>query len=363
MYHDISHEALRRFLAAIKNPIEMRLLPHIIREWHRRSLPITLVDAQRIARLATKLNEVDVVLQMTRPDVYGLYYNMQGIREITRGMARRVSLSKEEEGKSTEDSTEKGRKPFKPDDLLHKVPELLTCAVGTDAKLLLRDPAVLGTQLWAFVERFNNDGTFRTTKSLAEICGLAEKVSANLVNNNFGPTVESVVASSEDRKKAAYTIKYELSDYVPVVYALRQFAEIIYAPYRACLAAFEKVKLSQLDEEALVLKTDIENFLNSKLVNRNTLSKDTDPESTAYQARKAQEAKWVDLNCRLAKELKKGKLHLPKVEDWQWDLLKQFTGPATQGPNASIDEMIAELFFAPIRGQVALKALEQRLDE
>jgi hypothetical protein len=43
--------------------------------------------------------------------------------------------------------------------------------------------------------------------------------------------------------------------------------------------------------------------------------------------------------------------------------LKQFTGPAAEGLNASIDETIAELFFAPIRGQAALKGLEKRLNE
>src|SRR5579859_2980488 len=82
VYHDIPHNALKKLIAAIRHPVEVRLLPHIIREWHRQSFPISLGDSQKIARLATKHNEVEVVLQMVQPDVYGLYYDIAGIREV-----------------------------------------------------------------------------------------------------------------------------------------------------------------------------------------------------------------------------------------------------------------------------------------
>jgi len=89
-YYDIPHDALKNLIRAIKFPVEMRLLPHIIREWHRQGLPTTLIDANRIARLATRHNEIDVVFQMINPEIYGLYYDIEGIREVTRGMAKRA---------------------------------------------------------------------------------------------------------------------------------------------------------------------------------------------------------------------------------------------------------------------------------
>lgn len=361
LYHDIPHKSLTKFIAAIHHPLEMRLLPHIIREWHRQSFPITLANAQKIARLATEHNEVDVILQMTRPDVYGLYYNMHGIREITRAMAKRVSNPKKENGE-TDDLVEKDRKPFKPEDMLHHIPELLNCAVGDDAKLLLNDPAVLGTQLWAFVERFNHDETYRTTKSIVEICGLAAKVSTSLVNNNFGPTIESI-ETTEGTEQSTYTIKFETSDHIPVIYALLQFTEIIFAPYHACLAACNRADPSKLDQHIQDVKTDVAKFIGSYFSSPSTLYQSTDPESTEYQARKAQEARWIKLNWRVATELKKGRLHLLNLQDWEWDLLKLFTGPAAEGPNASIDEAITEMYFAPIRGLAAMKELEQRVGQ
>ena len=97
-YYDIPHNALKNLIRAIKYPIEMRLLPHILREWHRQGFPTTLIDANRIARLATRHNEIDVVFQMIDPEVYGLYYDIEGIREVTRGMAKRASMAQGEGG-------------------------------------------------------------------------------------------------------------------------------------------------------------------------------------------------------------------------------------------------------------------------
>src|SRR5208282_1332625 len=229
-YYDIPHNALKNLIRAIKYPIEMRLLPHIIREWHRQGLPTTLIDANRIARLATRHNEIDVVFQMINPEVYGLYYDIEGIREVTRGMAKRASMAQGE-----------GEKKFSPEDILRRVPDLLNCSVGTDSKLILRDPAIMGTQLWGFVTRFNNDQTIRTPLFIAEICELTERVIQGLSDTDLNQTLSNQSSSNEQHREYAFKVKAQVVDYVPVLYALRQVVEIISSPYRACLSALKSI--------------------------------------------------------------------------------------------------------------------------
>jgi hypothetical protein len=352
-YRDIPHNALTKLIAAIKYPVEMRLLPHIVREWHRQGLPITLTDAQRIARLATRHDEVDVVLQMVRPETFGLYYDMEGLREISRGLAKRVASTSQRE---------QGQKQLRPEDMLHMVPELLHCSVGTDANRLLKDPAVLGTQLWGFLARFNNDESFRTIKSVLEMCGLAERVLESLENYSFGLPLRSERPISENRRRdVAFDIKYQVVDFIPVLYALRQFVQIIFAPYKACLKAFQNADMSDIITQQT--RTDLRRYLGS----RTSIPLSTSPNSgdaTATARRERNKLKWISLNRRLGSEIKRKVIKLPELSDWQWSLLKQYTITAPpSGTPAAILKSNSDSLELPLRAQAALGELEKRMQE
>ena len=345
-YHDIPHNALKKLIAAIKYPIEMRLLPHIIREWHRQSLPVTLIDANKIARLATRHNETEVVLQMTRPEVYGLYYDMEGIREITRGLAKRAAMVEETE-----------EKRFDPDDMLHAVPELLNCAVGTDAPKILTDPAVLGTQLWGFVARFNRDPSFRTQKNVFEICGLADRVVLSVRNYDFHSLFPSDISSVEDKRQHAFALKYQTMDFLPLLYALRQFVDMMSSPYQHCRAVIDNIPDS--NREFQQLKHDMAQFLRKRLSTLEIQANDSPSELEHAPA--TPELKWLRLNSHLGKDIKKGLVRPETMEDWQWAILKQYTSMASEAETSNTS--LPSSFYLPITAQAALAKVEETLRE
>lgn len=350
VYHDIPHNALKKLIAAIRYPTEMRLLPHVIREWHRQTFPISLVDCQKIARLASKHNEVDVVLQMVQPDVYGLYYDIQGIREITRGMAKRAAQVGDTEGQSE----------FTPEDMLKRIPELVKCSVAADAKKIVTDPPVLGTQLWGFVARFNNDEGSRTMRSVMEMCGLAERTIENLAASDLGPSISSVTTlSAEDRRQLAFDLKYQLIDYIPLFDSLRQFLDIVCAPYRACLSALEGSNAIN-EEEAQPVLTDLRRFLQSRL----SISGVRDDKPGEVQDReKANQLKWTKLNENLGELIKLKKLHLAAWPDWESSFLRQ--NIAIAGDRGDVANPTSEFidFCLPLRAQAAVLRVERRLGE
>jgi hypothetical protein len=350
-YFDIPHNALHKLIGAIKHPVEMRLLPHIVREWHRQSLPISLTDAQKIARFATLHDEVDVVLQMIRPEVYGLYYDMEGLREITRGLAKRAASLQHREG----------QKKLVPADMLHWVPELLHCSVGTDANRLLQDPAVLGTLLWSFVARFNNDETFRTSKSVMDMWGMAERVltSLNCKKSGFSVLLDETVPEN-GRRELAFTIKYRALDYIPVLYALRQFVEIIFAPYRACLKALQNAEMSDKNAQQLIM--DLRQYISSRIPIPQSSAQNIDYDA-AKRIRDGNKLKWISLNRRLGSEIKRSRVSLPALTSWQWSVLKQFTVPATS-PKATegIVRSSSDSLYLPLRTQATLAELEKHME-
>ena len=327
----------------------MRLLPHIIREWHRQNLPISLVDSGKIARLATQHNEVDVVLQMVQPDVYGLYYNIAGIREITRGMAKKASHADKAEGQPD----------FDPDTMLRSVPELLKCSVGGDSKKLLTDPPVLGSQLWGFVSRFNGDKGFRTWRSVMEMCGLVERLIESLVDSDFGPQIPPAdFLPAPDRRQLAFNIKYQIVDYTPLVEALRQFIEILSAPYRSCVTVLETPSAT-MDGEGRQLAGDVRHFLHSRMsISATTDTSVTDSESTA-----GNQLKWTQLNRKIETRIKDKKLRLAGLPDWEWELLKHFTTPTAGRSNSAVPVSEYPAFYLPLRTQWAVARMEDRLRE
>jgi len=349
VYHDIPHNALMKLIAAIRHPVEVRLLPHIIREWHRQNFPISVTDSQRIASVATKYNQVEVILQMVQPDVFGLYYDMKGVREITRGMAKKAAVAGHTEG----------QKEFIPESMLKWAPELLKCSVGADAKRILRDPPVLGTQLFGFVARFNSDKQFRTSKSVTEMCGLVERIIETLVENDFGPAVSSAESlSAGDRRQLAFDIKYEVIDYIPLVQALRQFTEIIYAPYRASLSALERPDTAR-DREATQLSGEVRHFLHTRMSIPSVSEKTAiDTEVVA-----ANELKWTQLNRKLGAHIKSKKIDLSARSPWERGILKQYTTPAIGRSNSAVPASEYGAYYLPLRLQWAAGRMQQRLGE
>lgn len=337
-YYDMPHNSLQRLIRAIEYPVEMRLLPHIIREWHRQGLPITLIDANRIARLATRHNEVDVVFQMINPEIYGLYYDMGGIREVTRGMAKRAS-------KAPGDEEEK----FTPEDMLNRVPLLLNCAVADAAKQITRDPAVLGTQLWGFVARFNNDQTVRTPKFVAEICGLAVRVIQCLSEVELHTSLSSErLLPIRERRELPFTTKFKIEDYTPVLFALRQLVAIIQSPYRACQLAFKRVNTSE--EKIQQTRTYLNEFLNSRLSTQHLLWQHPTASGSSNLL------KWAILNQGLGTAIERGIIHLPNMAEWQWFLLKQYTVPATKQSTTATNN---KLYCLPLSATAALESLRK----
>jgi hypothetical protein len=351
-YFDIAHNALHKLIDAIKHPVEMRLLPHIVREWRRQSLPISLTNAQKIARFATLHDEVDVVLQMIRPEVYGLYYDMKGLREITRGLAKRAALLQHREG----------QKELVPEDMLHWVPELLHCSVGTDANRLLQDPAVLGTLLWGFIARFNNDETFRTSKSVMEMCGMAERVLASLNNKKSGsPLFLDETIPKNRRREFVFTIKYQVLDYIPVLYALRQFVEIILAPYRACLKALQNADMPDKNAQQSII--DLRQCLSSRISIPQSSAQNIGYDA-AKRIRDGNKLKWISLNRRLGSEIKRNRVHLPALSSWQWSVLKRFTVPSTSPKTPEgIVRSSSDWLYLPLRTQATLEALEKCMEK
>lgn len=350
VYHDIPHNALKKLLAAIRHPVEMRLLPHVVREWHRQTFPISMVDCHKIARLATKYNEVDVVMQMVQPEVYGLYYDIKGIREIARGMAKRAAQVGHSEGQSE----------FTPEDILKRIPELVKCSVAADAKKIITDPPVLGTQLWGFVARFNNDEGFRTLRSVMEMYSLAERTIENLAASDSGPSMSSAdTLPAEDRRQLAFDLKYQLCDYIPLFDSLRHFIDIVCAPYRACLLALEGPNAIQ-EEDAQQLSTDLRRFLQSRL--SISIVREDKP-SEVHGREQANQLKWIKLNERLGELINSRKLRLRARPDWELSLLKQ--NIALAGDRGDVASPTSEVidFYLPLRAQAAVLRLERRLGE
>lgn len=353
-YHEISHDSLKDLIRAIKYPVEMRLLPHIIREWHRQGFPITMVDAERIARFATRHNEVDVVLQMIRPEVYGLYYDKVGIREVIRGMAKRASFM----------AAGDDRKQFTPEDMLRRAPEILRCSLGTDSSRMFRDPVVLGTQLWGFVSRFNNDEAFRSKQSLSTMCALTEMVVEAVSEDNLStpPTGDQAI-SDERRRQFAFQIKAQVADYTPVLYALRQIIKIFQSPYRACLVAFQGIDM--LEESTQKTRNALADFLDSRL---QTLYKAPSFPNASHSPGRGRmdpvKLGWARMNHGLGSELRRGAIQLQSLTDWQWSLLTQYTNPQSSGSGAlKTPHPNSTSHYLPVYAIGTLKVVERKMAE
>jgi len=341
-FKEVPLNSLKKIINAIKYPTEMKLLPHIIREWRRQAYPITLVDAQKIARLATKHDEVEVILQMTHPEVYGLYYDMAGLREITRGLAKRTA--------TVEQSKEKR---FTPERMLATVPELLRAAVGEDAKNLLKDPGVMGNQLWGLVARFVRDPNFRNEKTVLEICGLGEQVVRSVRDYDFESLFPADISSVENSRQIAFNMKYHTADFLPLLYALRQLVEILRSPYRLCAEEVNNATFQTSNFHRI--KKRIADFLKHRYstfnIHYENLRSPEFVESTPY--------KWYRLNQLLAFETAENHLRLTKLQSWQQELLKQYTTIADE-VDAS-NEALPESFHLPLTAEAALSKVEDIL--
>ena len=300
-FHDVSYNMLHKLLESIKNPIEMQLLPHIIREWHRRGFPVTMHDAHKIAELSYKLQQPDVVIQMTQLEVYGICYDLEGIREVVRALARKASSRRLINAQSQD-------KPFTTDDMLRSAPKVLQCAVGVDAKRALEDPVVLGTQFWALTRRFMEEPEYRTTKRALELCKYAEWLVALLERGSI--LIENSNSSSNPRI-VAYGIHQHIGlalyDYMPVRFALQQFLDIAISPWFRCDQIYRPIELTEKDQ-----KSRLRQFLDQA----ETL-KELDGPSRRNLFR-------VLNHQFIPQAVRDHKIAVSDLKPWQWAILKQY---------------------------------------
>ena len=291
---------LHKLLNAIQNPVEMRLLPHIVREWHRRGFPIKMNDAHKISKLSYQLNQPEIVLQMSQLDVYGICYDLEGIREVVRALARRASTL----------PWIKDDKPFSTEEMLRSTPKLLQCAVGMDAKKALNDPVVLGTQFWALTRKFMDDPGFRTPKQALELCDFADWL-VLLLNEG------QIVAENPQQPRSPYFVAYgvrqhaqtALYDYIPVQFALQQFVNIMLAPWSRCDKVYRPVDMTRRDN-----KSRLRQFLDEM----------NDGKANLFDTPSLRNQFWLINHQFLIKAVRERKIELSDLEPWQWAILKQY---------------------------------------
>jgi len=320
-YEAVSKDALNKLIGSIKHPSELWLLPHILREWHRQKFPITLANAKRIAKLATKHNQVDVVLSMLNPQVFGLYFTMNGVLEVIRGMAKRASTLELQEG----------QQDFQPRKMLQYAPVLLSATASADVKRASGSAAVFGTILWGYVVRFRKDSNFRRSTSAADdILALAEETLTRLEDPLFGmPTLDDL-RRNLNPEDAGYNVKYEAYDWLPVMYAFRQLLEILQSPYKRCLETLDKSKaspelISEL-KKAVHLSSWVERGGPGKL--------------------------WKEFSGMLWEQVVEGKIKPNTfVESGQWEVFKACTNPVRQKGRPF-----------PLRAAEGLKLIEKNIN-
>lgn len=351
-YFDIKKNTLGLLIRSIKWPEEMRLLPHVIREWHRRGLPVMQVDAARIARRATEFDEMEVVFQMMQPAVYGLYYDIYSIREITRGMARRASRSPAQEG---------DKEALTPEEMLNRIPEVLNCSFAKDSRQVLRDPAIVGTQLWAFVWRFNNDEQYRTADFLEATFMLADRFIKLTLDSEVMATEMPVPVGEKERKDHIYAVKRQLLDYTPSINALRQLLAIIASPYQTILFTPSKtptaaqLKRSKRESEQLnVVKAEFEDiFVNGQV---RADSKHLAPIPTPEQVKQPRtlaaspSMTWAQFNKAVVDALTTGQVRASGLNKWQRAIFQGYTAPA--------GTMDLAMYYLPLRLWHVLHVLE-----
>jgi hypothetical protein len=347
-FHDVSYNMLNNLLNAIKNPIEMRLLPHIVREWHRRGFPITMNDAHKIAELSFKLNQSEVVLQMAQLDVYGICYDFEGIREVVRALALRSSSWARPKGQAKVEV----EKPFTTDDMLRSTPQLLQCAVGVDAKRALDDPVVLGTQFCALTQRFIDEPEFRTPKRALELCEYADWL---VVLLELGKIVRETPNKTKTPWMLAYGVRQHISttlyDYIPVHHALQQFIDIVMSPWYRCDKAYRPIDMTQPDN-----KSRLRQFVEQN----ETLKGNFDIPSRRNLF-------WLINHQFLPKAVREHKIGPPDLHPWQWAILKQYA-PAPNDVDRFLTSDRPE-YFAPaneryylvVRAQHAANLLEKAI--
>jgi hypothetical protein len=330
-FRDVPHHDLLRLIGAIDNAVELRILPHVIREWHRRSFPVKCFDAQKIARCAGQFDEIEVIFQMNNPQVYGLFYDLKGMREIARALAKRTSSLEHEVGK----------KYTTPGDGMIALPQMICSAVGEAAIKIDTDAGILGTHLWAYVVRFNNDPLFRTAKSLREMSLLALEVVKSVREQQFIVSEQPDTIPKKEARHSFYAIKYKCVDYTPLLYALRQFQNIMKAPVEICLKTFR-----DSDKLSTIATHDLSVYINGQksaaLFNLPALQQ-------IYDGR------WIQLNQMLGKAVKthgQGDI----MDPWKMELLKQYTG-------ANTPAYTTELFYLPLLVPPALAKVEEALRE
>jgi hypothetical protein len=352
-YFDIKKNTLGLMIRSIKWPEEMRLLPHVIREWHRRGLPVTEVDATRIARRATEFDEMEVVFQMMQPAVYGLYYDIYSIREITRGMARRASRSPAQEGE---------KEGLTPEEMLNRIPEVLNCSFAKDSRKVLLDPAIVGTQLWAFVWRFNNDERYRTSDFLEATFMLADRFIKLTLESEIIATETPVPVGEKERKDHIHAVKRQLLDYTPSINAVRQLLAIIASPYQTILfnntpsntppAQLKRVKRDV--EQLNLVKAEFDEIFVKGDVRAD--SKHLSPIPKMEQVRQSRtlagtpSMRWVQFNKAIVDVLSTGQVHASGLNKWQQALLQGYTTPAG---NPDL-----KMYYLPLRLWHVLHVLE-----
>jgi hypothetical protein len=382
--NDAHMGAMKALLEAIKHPEELRLLPHIVREWRRQGLKMTKVNTLRLVQLASSFDDLETIFYMGNPETFGIYLHLETVREIVRAMARRAiqNLDESEPAKepaeeaaaeantdATTESSDKSsaklntkseRIASTPLKFLQAIPELLSFSMNVTPRDLFKDPFLAGTQLWVFMYRFLSDDKYRNVESVMDLTQFAE----NLVQGMSGMEIGPPRSSFQTDKDYALALRDQVVGYLPLLAALRRYSEIIQATYLACQTAFNSVEAK--DSPIARTKMTLDLFLKNGL-----FTTDDSEKFMCMEINMSAGNQWSQLNEGLRKELEvtDGTLRLCGLSDWQLALLERFvngSGPSTQGRAVEPDSTPSVDYnehYLPLYIQAAYGILERRMAE
>jgi hypothetical protein len=399
--NDAHMGAATALLKGIKYPIELRLLPHILREWRRQGLKVTQVNSLRLAHLASSLDDFEILFQLGNTDTFGIYYDLDAIREIVRGMAKRAiqdidesetleqistevtpEVSNEPTSESSNESTAESttesdneldkqkakdfdvkRYSLTPMNFLYTIPRLLQFSAEVTPSDLFKDPFIAGTQLWVFMYRFLNNDKHHTFKGINELTEFAE----NLVEGMAGMQIGLRRSRFETDKDYALALRSNIIGYLPLYSALQRYSEIILMPYRACYSELKSVDVK--NSNAIQTKVALEQFLEHQMF----IPKDPHTFKFGEVNRSAAE-KWFDLNILLRRELRltNGTIKLDGLSNWQGALFRRFVSPPKDSSSVLLEQkgkltegqgQSYQDYCLPLYVQVAYGMLEKQMVE
>jgi hypothetical protein len=240
----------------------------------------------------------------------------------------------------------------------------LNCSFAKDSRKVLRDPAIVGTQLWGFVWRFNNDDQYRTADFLEATFMLADRFIKLTLDSEVIATETPMPVGEKERKDHIYAVKRQLIDYAPSINAVRQLLAIIASPYQTILfddtppktpttqlkrvkREFEQLKLVKDEFNKIFVKGDVRADSNH-FPPIPTMEQIRPPRALAG----APSMRWLQFNKAVVDVLRTGQMHASGLNKWQRAIFQGYTAPARN--------MDLTMYYLPLRLWHVLRILEDK---